>query len=237
MEVTLKVPKTINDISLRQYIKWAGIVEQNKDVQNNFLEIKLLETFCDIDGRDAAKVNLNEASEAIDHIVGLLQGEQPLTQRFKMVGSDGAVCEFGFIPNLSKMTLGEYVDLDTYITDTKTLNRAMAVLYRPVHESWKNKDAYRIAEYGGTDMMADIMMDMPLGIALGALVFFYRLEKKLLLLSMHSSAKQLMKEAEHSAEGRKRFLSAMDGIKAYMHSLKVTRLELTPLPDSMLSRH
>lgn len=236
MEVTLKVPKTINDISLRQYIKWTGIVEQNKDVQNNFLEIKLLETFCGIDGSDAAKVHLNEASEAIDHVVGLLQQEPPLTERFNMVGSDGAVCEFGFIPNLSKMTLGEYVDLDNYITDTKTLHRAMAVLYRPVHESWKNKKAYRVAEYEGTDLLADVMMDMPLGIALGAMVFFYRLEKKLLLLSMHSSAKQLMAEAEQSAEGRKRFLSAMDGIRAYMHSLKVTRLELTPLPDSMLSR-
>lgn len=235
-EIVLNVPKTINDIRLGQYQKWAKVVEQNEDVQNNFLEIKLLEIFCGVTGEQAAKVDMTEATEAINHVAGLLQEKPELTQRFKMVGSDNVTCEFGFIPNLSKMTLGEYVDLDNYITDTDNMHRAMAVLYRPIHESWRNKDSYRIAEYDGTDYFAEVMRDMPLGYALGAMVFFYRLEKKLLIHSMLSSAKQLAAIPQPSAEERKRLLSVMDGINLYMLWLKEMPLELTKLPDSMLSQ-
>ena len=50
-----------------------------------------------------------------------------LTQRFMLNGQ-----EFGFIPSLEDITYGEFVDLDSYLTDTKNLHRTMAVLYRPV---------------------------------------------------------------------------------------------------------
>lgn len=235
-EIVLRVPKTINDIKLSQYQKWVNVLENNKDVQNNFLEIKLLEIFCGVTGADAAKIEMSEANEAIDHVVGLLQKEQPLTERFDMKGSDGVVCEFGFIPNLSKMSLGEYVDLDTYIGDNNNLHKAMAVLYRPVHKSWRKKKEYRIAEYEGTEDYAAIMKDMPLGIALGALVFFYRLEKKLLIHSMLSSAKVLAAIPQPSAEERKRLLAVMDGINLYMLSLKAMHLELMQLPNLMFTR-
>ena len=235
-EIVLRVPKTINDIKLSQYQRWVNVLENNEDVQNNFLEIKLLEIFCGISGADAAKIEMTEANVAIEHVAGLLKVEQPLTERFDMTGSDGVVCEFGFIPNLSKMSLGEYVDLDTYIGDTSNLHKAMAVLYRPVHKSWKKKKEYRVAEYQGTEEYAAIMKDMPLGVALGALVFFYRLEKKLLMLSMLSSAKQLAAIPHPSAEERKRLLAATDGIKAYMLSLKEMHLELMPSPNLMFTQ-
>ena len=218
MEIKLKVPKTIIDIRLGDYRKWAEIFEKNKDnVHSNFLEIKLLEIFCGITAKEAQMLPVDVASEAIDHVIGLLNEEPPLTERFEMIGADGVTVEFGFIPNLSKMTMGEYIDLDTYIGDAKELNRAMAVLYRPVDKSWKNNKAYRVHEYQGTEFMYQVMDDMPLGIAFGALVFFYRLETKLLTHTMLSSLNTVTTEGLlHSAEERKNLQTVTDGIKAYM---------------------
>lgn len=225
-EITLKVPKTLNDITVRQYRKWAKIFENNKDVKNNFLEIKLLETFCNISALDAQKLPLGSADHAIEHVVGLLNQEPGLTERFKMTGSDGVTVEFGFIPNLSKMTLGEYVDLDTYISKSEELHRVMAILYRPIHKSYEKLLGYRVADYQGTDLMAEVMNDMPLDIAFGALVFFYHLEKKLLTHTMLSSLSTVTTEKLiNSAEERKNLQTVTDGIKAYMLLQEEERLK------------
>lgn len=227
MEIKLKVPKTLKDIKLGTYRKWAAIFEKNKDnVQSNFLEIKLLEIFCGVTAKEAQMLPVEVASDAIDHVIELLNQEPNLTERFKMTGSDNHTVEFGFIPNLSKMTMGEYIDLDTYIGNPEELNRAMAVLYRPIHKSWENNMAYRIADYEGTEYMYQVMDDMPLEYAFGALVFFYRLESKLLNYTMLSSVAHMTAESLiHSAEERGNLQTVTDGIKAYMRLQEEMRSE------------
>ena len=78
-----------------------------------------------------------------------------------MTGSDGAVKEFGFIPNLDKMTMGEYIDLNNYFENPQDMHKAMAVLFRPIHESYEDKDSYRIDSYKGASVYCDIMKEMP----------------------------------------------------------------------------
>ena len=52
----------------------------------------------------------------------------------------------GFVPKLDDITLGEYVDIESNISDwQKDAHKAMAVLYRPVN--FKAKDKYGIAPY------------------------------------------------------------------------------------------
>ena len=86
--------------------------------------------------------------------------------------------EFGFINDIENMSLGEYTDLDTYVTDWNNMHKTMAVLYRPLITRYKDK--YTIAEYEGTSEFAEVMKFMPLDVALGSLVFFYRLGNELL---------------------------------------------------------
>ena len=45
---------------------------------------------------------------------------------------NGDEVEFGFIPKLDNISLGEFVDLDSYMSDWDNMHKAMAVLYRPV---------------------------------------------------------------------------------------------------------
>ena len=70
------------------------------------------------------------------------------------------------------MTFGEYVDIDTNISDWDNMHKTMAVLYRPIKK--KIKDKYIIEEYKG-DLYHEAMKIMPLDAAFSALIFFYHL--------------------------------------------------------------
>ncbi len=78
---------------------------------------------------------------------------------------------YGFNPQLDDLTLGEYIDLDTFIGDWENIEKAMAVLYRPVVN--KIKDKYTIEEYKvGVDQ--DIL-DMPMDAVLSSIFFLWNL--------------------------------------------------------------
>lgn len=230
IEVGISLPKSINDIKLKDYQGYMKVYEANKEVDDaNFLELKLLEAFCEIDLLTANQMPFETFDFALEHMSNVFKQKTPLVRRFKMKGTDGVTAEFGFIPNLSKMSLGEYVDLDTYISDMENMHKAMAVLYRPVHNSWEGKEHYRVAEYEGTEKYAEVMKEMPLGIALGAMVFFYRLGMKLSKHMMDYSLQMLEKE-ELSEEQSQRLQRDMDGIKASMHLLEEMPFDLEALP-------
>jgi len=101
----------------------------------------------------------------------------------------------------------------------------MAVLYRPL--IWQIGGKYRIHEYKGTDFYADLMKEMPIDIALGARVFFYRLVKKLGDYTMDSILNQYQKEMESNSET----VSEENGkaIQQYLSLRKEMSEELTKL--------
>jgi len=233
----INLPLSINDIKLGDYQKYIKVYEANKDVDDaNFLELKLLEILCDVDLAVANQMPFGTFDDTLEYMSEIFKEKTPLTRRFKMKGTDGVVIDFGFIPNLSKMSLGEYVDLDTYISDMENMHKAMAVLYRPVHKSWDGKEHYRVMEYQGTEKFADVMKQMPLGIALGAMVFFYRLGMKLSKHMMDYSL-QLLEKEELSEEQKQRLQRDMDGIKASMPLLEEMHSDLEMLPIYRYTRH
>ena len=122
--------------------------------------------------------------------------------------------EFGFIPNLDKITMGEYIDLNNYFEEASTLHQAMAVLFRPIHKSYKNREKYEISSYEGTEFFSNVMKDMPLGFALGAKVFFYRLGMKLSRAILNSS-QQMLEGETLSEEERKALTASIAGIKNF----------------------
>jgi len=230
IEVELSLPKSINDIKLKDYQGYMKVYDANKEVDDtNFLELKLLEAFCGVDLLTANQMPFETFDFALEYMSNIFKEATPLVRRFKMKGSDDVTAEFGFIPNLSKMSLGEYVDLDSYIGSMETMHKAMAILFRPVHKSWDGKEHYRISEYEGTEKYAEVMKEMPLGIALGAMVFFYRLGMKLSKHMMDYSL-QLLEKEELSEEQSQRLQRDMDGIKASMPLLEEMHSDLGRLP-------
>ena len=89
--------------------------------------------------------------------------------------------EYGFHPDLDSITLGEYADIETFIKNgiETNLPELMAVLYRPVKAKHKN-GVYTIAAYDGDiRMRTEEMKQMSAEQVQSALVFFWRLGRKL----------------------------------------------------------
>jgi len=226
--VRLNIPKTMQDVRLSQWQKYIDVYEKNKDNDaRDFLEKKLLEIFCDVRLSDIDRLGLGVFENTMNHLNEILNVKPQFSNKFTLKGTDGVEVEFGMIPNLDKMSYGEFIDLEKYIYSDKDLHKAMAVLFRPIKH--KSKDKYIIHEYKGTGYMAEVMKDTPLNIALGARVFFYRLATKLGNYTMAYTLKELQqknmgKEDEHSVKSG-------ESIKQYLQSLETMLVKLEKLQD------
>lgn len=219
MKIELTIPTTLNDIKLAQYQKFLKVVEENEE--GEFVQQKMVQLFCGIDLKDVASIRYKDVAEITANINNLFTKENHFIQRFKMGG-----LEFGFIPNLDEMTTGEYMDLDSYITDWNTMHNAMAVLYRPITNKLGNK--YQIEEYKGSVTYADVMRHAPLDVVLGAMVFFYNLGNDLL----KSTINYLEKNQEVQNILNKHNLENVgDGIQVSMLLLKETLEDLMKFPS------
>lgn len=224
MKIELTIPTTLNDIKLAQYQKFLSIAKDNEE--SEFLQQKMVQLFCGIDLKDVAQIRYKDVAEITANINNLFTKENVFIQRFKMGG-----VEFGFIPNLDEMSTGEYMDLDTYITDWDTMHNAMAVLYRPITNKLGSK--YQIEEYKGSVTYADVMRHAPLDVVLGAMVFFYNLGNDLLkstinYLEGNQEVQNIL--TKHNLE------NVGDGIQVSMLLLKETLEDLMKFPSYQLPK-
>ena len=228
MEFT--IPATLRDVRLSQWQRYIDVYDKNKDQDaTEFLNKKVLEIFCDIKLSDVDKIGLNVFEDTLVHLSSVLNSKPELSQTFKLEGTDGVVVEFGMIPNLDKMSYGEFIDLEKYLFSDKDLHKAMAVLYRPV--KFKSKDKYLIHEYKGTSYMADVMKDTPLDVAISARVFFYRLATKLGNYTMAYTLKQLQETNQNKQD--KDSVKNGETIKQYLLSLEKMLEESERLQNSL----
>jgi len=204
MKIEIYVPDSLDEITLGQYQKFLSIAQDKE--QDLFIQQKMVEIFCRLNLKDIANIKYTSLVEIIEHFNNLFSKEQKLIQSFKMDG-----LEFGFVPKLDDITFGEYVTLDTYLSDWKNIDKAMEVLYRPItnkHKSSYNVESYKDGKYD--------MRNMPLSAALGSIVFFYNLGNELLKTTLNYSAKQANRTiAELRALGENG-----DGINQSLQSLK-----------------
>ncbi len=209
MKVDILVPTSLSEITLEQYQKFEKVnTEENQDT--NFLMHKMVEIFCNLDLKDVAKIRFNYVKSILNDLNGLFDTKDELIPTFTLKG-----IEYGFIPALDDMTLGEYIDLDENFSSWETMHKAMAVLYRPI--TMKSKNKYQIEEYKGADL-AETMKQMPLDVVMSAMVFFYRLNNELLQTTLNYLNQELPKQM--TMEQRQTLAKSGVGIKASMESLR-----------------
>jgi len=163
------VPSTLGDITLRQY---QAFLLKQEDIKNE----ELISIFCNISVIEAMQLPINVFELAAVKIVQVLtinHKEIELKHRFNINNT-----EYGMITNLEEITYGENKDITNYISDWKTMNQAMAVLYRPITKTFNS--TYKIESYEGTSKHKDAMLDMPVDVAIGVQNFFYNLTEALL---------------------------------------------------------
>ena len=223
MSLKIKIPSNLSEIKLSQYKKYMQVLEANKDdleKRETFLSLKVLEIFCNIPYKTAMKIAVNDVTRIVNKISDILNTKQELVMHFTM-----GTTKFGFIPKLDSMSFGEYIDLDTNIGDWQKIEKAMAVLYRPVIKEYGN--LYDIEDYRG-DNYHDIMNNMPLDAVFGSLVFFYHLRIELSKIMMNYLTEEHL-VMDSTLE--QILIKNGDGITQFTTSLKEMLDELKILPS------
>lgn len=201
MKYELKIPTNLNDITLGQYQQYLKLPE---GLTENQIALKMITIFCNVPEKVARLIKASDIQEIVAKLSKMFEETPPLTRRFKI-----GKTEYGFIPNLEEMSFGEYIDIDTYLGDWDNIERAMAVLYRPIKNTYDS--LYNIEPYKVKDALN--YKHMPLGVVLGSILFFYNLGNDLCRIMMDYSLNQgdLQQKATSEQSG--------GGINQYMHSL------------------
>jgi hypothetical protein len=211
MEINVTIPNHLSEITLRQYKKYLIVGEENDDV--NFIQAKMMEIFCGVSHIVATQMKYSDVEDITGTINEMFLAKPKLVTTFKMNDK-----EYGFIPNLDDMTLGEYIDLDSFTGEYKNIEVAMNVLYRPIKAKVGSK--YVIKDYN--TKTKDEMLDMPMDAVISSLFFFLNLGLELSEITLNS----LKITPPIQLEELKHFQQNMDGINRFMPYLRETLSEL-----------
>jgi|TARA_R110000744_G_scaffold376050_2_gene490063 hypothetical protein len=209
MKIT--VPTSLNEITLGQYKHFLRIEE--KADGDRFLQAKMIEIFCGVPLDKVILLKLKDSEEMIQILSDLFQHKPELVKSFKIGNT-----KYGFHPQLDDLTLGEYIDLDTFIGDWDNMERAMNVLYRPVLTELKDK--YTIDKYVVENDV--LLLNMPMDAVMSAIFFLWNLGLDLSRIITNSLDNQ-------GSEALIQYLNSQqsgDGINQFTDSLKEMLQEL-----------
>ena len=214
MKLTIKIPTSLKDITLRQYKKFLMIEEKVKD--ERFLNAKMIEILCNVKLEKVMLLKLKDSQEIILKLSSIFNEKPDLINTFKL-----NKVEYGFHPQLDDLTLGEYIDLDTFIGNWDQMEKAMNVLYRPVLV--KLKDKYSIEDYKvGTEMP---LLEMPMDAVMSSIFFLWNLGLDLSTVMTNSLDNQETEiltqylSSQKSGGGINQFL---DSLKGTLRGLKIS---------------
>ena len=216
MNIKVTVPKDLSEITLDKYKHYLDISSKNKD--DKFLQAKMIEIFCNISLKDVYRLKYNDTLEITSILTEMFDQKPALVKRFKIDN-----VEYGFHNSLDDLTLGEYIDLDTYIGDWDNIEKAMNVLYRPITGKFGSK--YSITEYDAKDNIQ--ILQMPMDAVTSSIFFFYRLGldlSKVMMNSLDNNQNKVLTEYLSSIPGT-------DGIQVFTDSLEEILQNLSISPN------
>ena len=185
-EIKITVPTKWSAVTLKQYLALQRDLKVYGEDENAYTAC-LLHHLCGFSAEYLHNLDTETFIKIKKDLTGFMTNTDSDLQRFIKI--DGV--EYGFEPNLSKMSYGSYLDITKHDTFTIDENWAkiMSILYRPIKR--KSMGTYEIEEYTGKDNEA-LFLEVPMDIHYGALFFFVRLLTALpsvILKSMMDSEK------------------------------------------------
>ena len=182
-KIELLVPTDLHSIPLYQYQQFLKAFENPGNITEEEASLKMLEIFCGVTQKEGLKFKMSDVYIIVDKLNKILVSKPSLITKFTLGDQ-----KFGFVPELSDLSFGEYIDAENNLGDWDNMHKAMSVLYRPIKDEFKDK--YTLKEYDGVHY-AEILKNMPTSVAVSCLVFFYALETELLNHTLNSSLKTL----------------------------------------------
>ena len=182
-EVKLTIPDNWADITIATYQKYVKIQDGKGSEKNKI--IRSVALLCNTSTAIVKKMMYSDLLDIIQ-IIQLLVDTEPDKEEFRKVFKFKDE-EYGFCPNLSEITTGEYIDLETYCKEPiENLHIIMSILYRRVN--FKRGERYAIEDYNPDEFKEELFKDCPMDIALNCLGFFLTLGSELAKIS-HSYLK------------------------------------------------
>ena len=168
--IKLIIPNEWSDITIETYQKYIDIQEGKGSEKNKVL--RSLALLCGTTTTIVKKMLYSDLLDIMNIIKDMLDNEPDKTDFKKMFMFKDQ--EYGFVPNLSKISTGEYIDLETYTKEpVKNLHNIMSILYRPV--THKVNERYAIENYNPDEFKEELFKECPMDIALSSLGFFLSL--------------------------------------------------------------
>ena len=215
MKLSVSIPTSLNDITLRQYKQLLKIQENAEN--ETHLHAKIIEIFCNMNISDVMLLKATDCQIIVEKLTKLFDEKPELVTTFKLNKTN-----YGFIPQLDEISLGEYIDLDTFIGDWDNMEKAMNVLYRPI--ILKSKDKYTIDEYKlGTD---DLLLDMPMNAVLSSIFFLWSLGldlSKAMMIYLDQKVPQALTENLISMQNMVGINQYLDWLKGTLEDLKISQ--------------
>ena len=167
-----KLISSWKDVTLEKWIKLV-------DFHNGSKSSEALETIAELSNipKDLIKqLELKDVALIMSKVAEMQQEQNSSLKR--VIEIEGK--RYGFHPDLSSITLGEWSDIETFIKQDieKNLPEVMAILYREIEE--EKNDIYTIKAYDGNiSIRTEVMKKMSAEQVQSALVFFYHFVTKL----------------------------------------------------------
>ena len=183
-EIKLTIPDNWSDITIGTYQEYVKIQEGKGSEKNKI--VNSLALLCGTTPFVVKKIAYKDLLEIMDIIKKMIDTE-PDDEKFRKVFKFKDE-EYGFCPNLSNITTGEYIDLENYCKDPiENLHIIMSILYRKI--TFKRSERYAIEDYNPDEFKEELFKDCPMDIALSSLGFFLTLGERLAMTS-HSFLQQ-----------------------------------------------
>ncbi len=179
-QVTLTIPDNWDDITIGMYQKYVKIQDGKGSEKNKVY--KSLALLCNTTTAIVKKIPYKDLLEILGIVKKLVDSEPESTNFKKLFELNGV--QYGFCPNLNRLTAGEYIDLESYCKDpVDNLHIINSILYRKVTK--KVNDRYAIEPYNPDEFKEEIFKDCPMSIALSSLGFFLTLGNELARTTLH----------------------------------------------------
>lgn len=212
MKVKVTVPTSIKDIKLSQYQKLLRTTKGIEDA--DWINKQTVAILCNLSDGMVKNMHKKDYDSILKTLNEVLQQKGTFTPIIEHNGK-----EYGFIPNLEEITVGEQADIDTMINDFQNMHKVMAVMYRPI--TAKRKDKYLIEDYKGGETL-----DLDMDVVNGATGFFLSLLNDLLTCTQNFIVREVTQPQtsellEKNGVGIKTFLSSLEAtssnLKEYLN--------------------
>jgi hypothetical protein len=197
MKYKIEIPTTLDDITLDQFKEYSLMISRETEEDLTFKK-QVINLFCTGDTEKIEFFKKKQIDSIFADFTAMLESERNSFE--KIVTIEGK--EYGFIPNLKDLSIGEFSDIETLMKDGvfENIEKVLAVLYRPVIN--KVKHLYNIADYDGlNDRDVLFLNKFPVKNFHGTMVFFLIIAKEL-LMHTHQYLKENQTEAKSSKPPR-----------------------------------